>query len=49
LASGVTVLGPCRIGNVVGAGSVVRGDIEPYAIYAGNIATKIGQAELPVR
>jgi acetyltransferase-like isoleucine patch superfamily enzyme len=40
------VLGPCRIGKhaVVGAGSVVRGDIEPYAIYAGNIAKKIGQA-----
>jgi acetyltransferase-like isoleucine patch superfamily enzyme len=51
LASGVIVLGPCRIGKhaVVGAGSVVRGDIEPYAIYAGNIATKIGQAEPQVR
>jgi acetyltransferase-like isoleucine patch superfamily enzyme len=46
LASGVIVLGPSRIGKhaVVGAGSVVRGDIEPYAIYAGNIAKKIGQA-----
>jgi acetyltransferase-like isoleucine patch superfamily enzyme len=47
LASGVIVLGPSRIGKhaVVGAGSVVRGDIEPYSIYAGNIAKKIGQTD----
>lgn len=37
LASNVTVLGPCVIGEhaVVAAGSVVIGNIPPYSIYAG--------------
>lgn len=37
IASNVTVLGPCRIGEnaVVAAGSVVIGDVPPDAIYGG--------------
>jgi acetyltransferase-like isoleucine patch superfamily enzyme len=40
LASNVMVLGPCRIGAhaVVGGGSLVLGDVEPYAIVAGSPA-----------
>jgi len=40
LASSVTVLGPCRIGEhaVVAAGSVVTGDVEAYTIVAGSPA-----------
>jgi acetyltransferase-like isoleucine patch superfamily enzyme len=40
LASNVMVLGPCRIGAhaVVGVGSLVLGDVEPYAIVAGSPA-----------
>jgi acetyltransferase-like isoleucine patch superfamily enzyme len=37
LATNVTVLGPCHIGewSVVAAGSLVRSDVPPYAIVAG--------------
>lgn len=40
LASRVTVCGPCRIGDyaIVGAGSVVTHDVEPYTFVAGNPA-----------
>jgi len=43
VASGAIVLGPCRIGEhaVIAAGSVVRSDVEPFAIYAGNPARKV--------
>jgi acetyltransferase-like isoleucine patch superfamily enzyme len=44
LASNVTVLGPCRIGRhaVVAAGSVVRDDVEPFAVVAGVPAKRVG-------
>ena len=47
LASGVTVLGPARIGKhaVVGAGSLVRGDLAAYGIYVGNPARKVGETD----
>src|SRR5262249_45087536 len=47
LASGVIVLGPARIGNhaVVGAGSLVRGDLASYGIYVGNPAHKVGETD----
>lgn len=37
IASGAVVVGPCRIGRhaVVAAGSVVRGDVAPYAVVGG--------------
>jgi acetyltransferase-like isoleucine patch superfamily enzyme len=37
LASNVTVVGPCVIGDhaVVAAGAVVVGDVEPYSVVAG--------------
>jgi acetyltransferase-like isoleucine patch superfamily enzyme len=40
LATNVMVAGPCKIGAhaVVGGGSVVRKDVEPYAVVAGNPA-----------
>jgi acetyltransferase-like isoleucine patch superfamily enzyme len=53
LASNVTVLGPCRIGewSVVAAGSLVRADVPPYTVVAGaparvvrNIEPRPGQA-----
>jgi acetyltransferase-like isoleucine patch superfamily enzyme len=45
VATGSIILGPCRIGKhaVIGAGSLVRGDVPAYAIYAGNPAKKIGE------
>jgi acetyltransferase-like isoleucine patch superfamily enzyme len=47
LASRVIVLGPARIGKhaVVGAGSLVRGDLASYGIYAGNPARKVGETD----
>ena len=47
LASGVIVLGPARIGKhaVVGAGSLVRGDLASYGIYVGNPACKVGETD----
>ncbi len=43
VASNVTVIGPCRIGDhaVVGVGSIVLDDIDPYTIVAGNPAKVI--------
>ena len=40
LASRVMVIGPCRIGAhaVVGAGSLVTSDVEPYTVVAGSPA-----------
>ena len=37
VSSNATVVGPCRIGAhaVVGVGSVVLGDVEPYTVVAG--------------
>lgn len=42
---GAVVLSGVRIGRgaIVAAGSVVRGDVEPYAVVAGNPAQPIGQ------
>ena len=50
LASGVLVLGPCEIGAhaVVGAGSLVLGDVPPYAIVVGRPA-KLVRMILPPR
>ena len=47
LASRVIVLGPARIGKhaVVGAGSLVRGDLASYGIYVGNPARKVGETD----
>ena len=44
IASGAIVIGPSRIGDhaVVSAGSIVRGDVEPFAIVAGNPAVQVG-------
>jgi acetyltransferase-like isoleucine patch superfamily enzyme len=49
LASRVIVIGPATIGEhaVVGAGSVVLGDVEPRALYAGVPAKKVKNIELP--
>ena len=43
LATNVMVAGPVKIGAhaVVGGGSVVRKDVEPYAVVAGNPARLI--------
>jgi acetyltransferase-like isoleucine patch superfamily enzyme len=43
VATNVMVAGPVRIGAhaVVGGGSVVRKDVEPYAVVAGNPARLI--------
>jgi acetyltransferase-like isoleucine patch superfamily enzyme len=40
LSSHVVVVAPCRIGahSVVGVGSLVLGDVEPYTIVAGSPA-----------
>ena len=34
-----------RRGCVIGAGSIVRSELEPYSVYAGNPLRKIGQRE----
>jgi hypothetical protein len=51
LASGVLVLGPCEIGAhaVVGAGSLVLGDVPPYAIVVGRPAKLVRMIEPPPR
>jgi len=40
IASNVTIIGPCTIGEfaVIGAGSVVTGDVQAECLYAGNPA-----------
>jgi acetyltransferase-like isoleucine patch superfamily enzyme len=47
LASDVLVLGPCIIGKhaVVGAGSLVTHDVEPYTIVSGRPARMIRRIE----
>jgi acetyltransferase-like isoleucine patch superfamily enzyme len=47
LASNVTVVGPAKIGEnaVVGACSLVREDVEPYAVVAGVPAKEIRRLE----
>ena len=49
LASGVTVLGPCVIGEhaVVAAGTLVTHDVEPFAIVAGLPARPVGRVPRP--
>lgn len=44
IASTATLIGPCEIGkhSVVAAGAVVTKNVEPFAIYAGVPAKKIG-------
>jgi acetyltransferase-like isoleucine patch superfamily enzyme len=51
LASGVLVLGPCEIGAhaVVGAGSLVLGDVPPYAIVVGRPAKLVRTIDRPPR
>lgn len=43
IASNVVIIGPCEIGrhSVIVSGSVVRGDVAPGMIYAGNPARAI--------
>jgi len=45
VATGATIIGPCRIGDdaVVGAGAVVTGDVAAGAIVAGVPARPIGR------
>lgn len=47
IASNATVLGPCTIGEhaVVGAGSLVQRDVEPYTVVAGLPAREIKRIE----
>jgi acetyltransferase-like isoleucine patch superfamily enzyme len=49
LASDVLVLGPCVIGEhaVVGAGSLVLGDVEPYTVVAGRPARALRRIDPP--
>ena len=49
LASHVLVLGPCTIGEhaVVAGGSLVRQDVEPYAVVAGRPATVVRRLTPP--
>lgn len=47
LATNVTILGPCRIGewSVVAAGSLVRSDVPPYTVVAGAPAKVVKQLD----
>lgn len=47
VASNATIVGPCRIGDhaVVGVGSLVMDDVEPYQIVAGSPAKVIKTIE----
>ncbi|MDQ3785095.1 MAG: acyltransferase [Actinomycetota bacterium] len=47
VASDALVLGPCTIGAhaVVGAGSLVMADVDPYAVVAGRPAKKLRSVE----
>jgi acetyltransferase-like isoleucine patch superfamily enzyme len=49
IATNVTVLGPCQIGewSVVGAGSLVRSDVPPYTVVAGAPAKVVKHLERP--
>lgn len=47
VGAGVVLLDGARVGQgaVIAAGSVVRGEVEPYAIYAGSPATRCGSRQ----
>lgn len=47
IASGATILGPCEIGAhaVIGAGSLVTGEVKPGWFYAGTPARPISKIE----
>ena len=47
LASNVTVLGPCEIGEnaVIAAGSLVLADVKPNSVYAGSPAKFVREIE----
>jgi acetyltransferase-like isoleucine patch superfamily enzyme len=49
LSSNVIVVAPCRIGahSVVGVGSLVMGDVEPYTVVAGSPAKVLRQIPRP--
>ena len=49
LSSHVVVVAPCRIGahSVVGVGSLVLGDVEPYTVVAGSPAKVLRQIPRP--
>ena len=49
LSSHVIVVAPCRIGahSVVGVGSLVLGDVEPYTVVAGSPAKVLRQIPRP--
>jgi acetyltransferase-like isoleucine patch superfamily enzyme len=49
LSSHVVVVAPCRIGahSVVGVGSLVLGDVEPYTVVAGSPAKVLKQIPRP--
>lgn len=49
VSSNATVVGPCRIGahSVVGVGSLVLRDVEPYTIVAGNPARVLRRIPKP--
>jgi acetyltransferase-like isoleucine patch superfamily enzyme len=49
LSSNVVVVAPCRIGahSVVGVGSLVLGDVEPYTVVAGSPAKVLRQIPRP--
>lgn len=48
IASGAIVIGPCQIGDdaVIGAGSVVSGEVEAGGLYAGNPARLVRYIDL---
>ena len=47
IGGGVSILPGSKIGKgcIISAGSVVRGNLEDYHIYAGNPATKVGKRD----
>jgi acetyltransferase-like isoleucine patch superfamily enzyme len=49
VASNATIIGPCTIGDhaVVGACSLVQGDVEPYTVVAGVPAKEIRRIDHP--
>lgn len=49
VASNATVIGPCTIGEhaVVGACSLVQGDVEPYTVVAGVPAKEVRRIDRP--
>jgi acetyltransferase-like isoleucine patch superfamily enzyme len=49
LSSHVIVVAPCRIGahSVVGVGSLVLGDVEPYTVVAGSPARVLREIPRP--